>query len=566
MRLLNRLNQYQRLWQPSSGAPQQVTVGELSARCFCSERHIRTLLRQAQQAGWLSWQSSAGRGKRGTLTFHRSPETLRNEMMEVALNNGQQKNALELAQLATGELKVLLSPFLGGQWQNNTPTLRIPYYRPLDPLQPGFLPGRAEQHLAGQIFSGLTRFDAQSRSPVGDLAHHWQISADGLRWQFFIRSTLFWHNGDSLETAQIQQRLLMLLSLPALRTLFASIKQIDVTHTQCLTITLFRPDFWLPFRLASYCSVLAHPDDPTVGSGPFRLTLFSPELVRLENHPRYHLNHPLIQTVEYWITPQLFEQNLGTSCRHPVQITIGDPDELTNLRQVSNSISLGFCYLALHQSPRLSNAQAQRLVSLIHRSSLLETLPLDEDLITPSNEVLPGWTIPQGPENHDVPLPKRLTLLYHLPVELHTMAEQLRLRLAALGCELTLIFHDAKNWQGCQDLSQADLIMGDRLIGESPEYTLEQWLRCDAMWPNVLTGAQYAHLQATLDAVQAQPEERSRNDALRNVFNGLMDDAIMTPLFNYNYRISAPPGVNGLELNARGWFDFTSAWLPASAP
>jgi hypothetical protein len=35
---------------------------------------------------------------------------------------------------------------------------------------------------------------------------------------------------------------------------------------------------------------------------------------------------------------------------------------------------------------------------------------------------------------------------------------------------------------------------------------------------------------------------------LRNVFNILMDDAIMTPLFNYNYRISAPPGVNGLRL------------------
>ncbi|PSC95015.1 hypothetical protein C7D74_33325, partial [Klebsiella pneumoniae] len=32
-----------------------------------------------------------------------------------------------------------------------------------------------------------------------------------------------------------------------------------------------------------------------------------------------------------------------------------------------------------------------------------------------------------------------------------------------------------------------------------------------------------------------------------------------TPLFKYNYRISAPPGVNGLRLNARGWFDFASA-------
>ncbi|MEY7357792.1 SgrR family transcriptional regulator [Klebsiella quasipneumoniae] len=564
MRLLHRLNQYQRLWQPSAGAPQQVTVGELAERCFCSERHVRTLLRQAQEAGWLSWQASSGRGKRGLLSFYKTPERLRNEMMEQALHKGQQQNALELAQLAPVELKALLHPFLGGQWQNNTPTLRIPYYRPLEPLRPGFLPGRAEQHLAGQIYAGLTRFDEGDNMPIGDLAHHWQISPDGLRWQFYIRSTLCWHNGDAVETAQLRQRLLLLLELPALRTLFASISRIDVTHAQCLTIMLHRPDYWLPFRLASYCSVLAHPDDPAIGCGPFRLKRFSPELVRLENHPRYHLRHPLIQAVEYWITPQLFDRDLGTSCRHPVQITIGDREELHNLRQVSNSISLGFCYLTLRHSPRLSKAQAQRLVSIIHRSSLLDTLPLDEDLITPSHEVLPGWSIPQGPENSAVPLPARLTLLYHLPVELHAMAEQLRQRLAVLGCELTLLFHDAKNWEGCQHLGQADLMMGDRLIGEAPEYALEQWLRCDMLWPNLLTGAQYAHLQATLDAVQAQPEARSRNDALRNVFNNLMEDAIMTPLFKYNYRISAPPGVNGLRLNARGWFDFASAWLPAS--
>ncbi|HBB3963096.1 TPA: hypothetical protein KAL08_000855 [Escherichia coli] len=58
MRLLNRLNQYQRLWQPSAGKPQTVTVSELAERCFCSERHVRTLLRQAQEAGWLEWQGS----------------------------------------------------------------------------------------------------------------------------------------------------------------------------------------------------------------------------------------------------------------------------------------------------------------------------------------------------------------------------------------------------------------------------------------------------------------------------------------------------------------------------
>ncbi|EEQ8152995.1 hypothetical protein GLR70_000357 [Escherichia coli] len=80
MRLLNRLNQYQRLWQPSAGKPQTVTVSELAERCFCSERHVRTLLRQAQEAGWLEWQAQSGRGKRGQLRFLVTPESLRNAM------------------------------------------------------------------------------------------------------------------------------------------------------------------------------------------------------------------------------------------------------------------------------------------------------------------------------------------------------------------------------------------------------------------------------------------------------------------------------------------------------
>ncbi len=563
MRQLNRLNQYHRLWQPSLGATQQVTISELAARCFCSERHVRTLLRQAQEAGWLSWRAQSGRGKRGELTFHVTPESLRNAMMEEALKSGQQHNALELAQLAPAELRSLLHPFLGGQWQNDTPTLRIPYYRSLDPLQPGFLPGRAEQHLAGQVFSGLTRFHGNSSEPTGDLAHHWEVSTDGLRWHFYIRSTLHWHNGDKVETGQLQQSLNALFALPALRKLFQSVLRIDVTHPQCLTFTLHQPDYWLAHRLATYCSRLAHPEQPQTGCGPFRLSVYEPDLVRLESHEQYHLSHPLLKAIEYWITPSLFDYGLGTSCRHPVQIAIGEPDELESLRLVTNSTSLGFCYLTLKQSPRLSEMQARRLINIIHLSSLLHTLPLNEGLITPTEELLPGWAIPQWSDLTHVSLPTKLTLIYHLPVELHTMARQLKQYLAQQGCELTVIFHDAKTWDGCQQLADADLMMGDRLIGEAPEYTLEQWLRCDALWPHVLSAPQYAHLQATLDAVQTQADEQARHAGLRAIFSRLMEKAVITPLFNYQYQISAPPGVNGIRLNTRGWFDFTEAWLPA---
>lgn len=561
MRLVNRLNQFQRLWQPSAGEPQQVTVAELAQRCFCSERHIRTLLRQLASEGWLDWQAQAGRGKRGSLTFLVTPEHVRAGMMEQVLNRGQHKNALELAQLAPDQLRHLLQPFLGGQWQNDTPTLRIPYYRPLDPLTPGFLPGRAEQHLAGQIHAGLTRFDEKGELPEGDLAHHWQISCDGLRWDFYLRSTLHWHNGKPVETPQLQRALQALLADREIARLFASVASIKVVHALCLRITLHRPDYWLAHRLALYCSRLAHPDEPTVGCGPFRLTRFEADLVRLESHEFWHLSHPLLKAVEFWITPQLFDQEMGNSCRHPVQIAIGQQEELVHLRPVSNSISLGFCYLALRQEGKLSLAQSRYLIALIHRSRMLDTLPLDEGLITPSSEMLPGWRLPEW-QSDDTPLPASLTLVYHLPVELHAMAEQLKRYLAARGCELTVHFHPAKTWHGCQRLGDADLIMGDRLIGESPEFTLEQWLRCDKLWPHVLTGGQFAHLQSTLDAVQIQPDEKQRRDGMRAVYTGLMEEAVITPLFNYRYQVSAPPGVNGIHLNARGWFDFTRAWLP----
>ena len=74
--------------------------------------------------------------------------------------------------------------------------------------------------------------------------------------------------------------------------------------------------------------------------------------------------------------------------------------------------------------------------------------------------------------------------------------------------------------------------------------------------------AQLEHKAQTLDAVQTQADERDRHAGLQAIFSRLMETAVLTPLFNYQYQISAPPGVNGIRLNTRGWFDFTEAWLP----
>lgn len=564
MRQLHRLQQFQRVWALSQGARQQTTVSELATHSFCSERHMRTLLTQWARAGWLTWQARPGRNQRGTLHFHTDPEQLRAALMSSVLDNGQTTDALALTQLAPKQLRQLLMPFLGGRWQNESPTLRIPYYRSLDPLKPGFLPGRAEQHLVRQVLGGLTRFADDAPEPQGDMAHHWQVSDDGLTWLFFLRTSLWWHSGEPVTTEQVWRRLTSLLERPALRALFSSVQCVDTPQPWCIRFQLSVPDYWLPWRLASYCSSLAHPDDDQNGCGPFRLARFQPHLVRLENHPRYHLAHPLLNAVEYWITPTLFDPAMGNSCRHPVQLAIGENSDIPHLRPVSHQISLGFCYLAIRQQGRISRAQARRLVQIIHQTARVGALSEESALITPSRAILPGWFCPQWPESA-IRLPAALTLVYHLPVELHAMAEALKQRLAEEGCVLTVMFHPAKNWDGCRLTGEADLMMGDRLIGECPEYTLEQWIRCDPLWPNLLSGQQMAHLNATLDTVQRNIPFAERCHHLHQVFYQLMDEGQLTPLFNYHYQISAPPGVEGVTLNALGWFDFTKAWLPPPA-
>lgn len=557
MRELHCVSQFQRLWHASQGETQRLSVAMLAQRCFCSERHARTLLKKWQQAGWIRWSSQPGRGKQGELQFLIAPETLRQQLLNRQLLAGEPIQMLQTLDLPPERLLQLLQPLMGGHWQDRMPVLRIPYYRTLAfpaPLQPL---GRAEQHLARQIFSGLTRVENNRVS--GDLAHHWQHDSSGLNWSFWLRPQLSWHNGEPLYAAQLAAVLQQIIRSPDGRALLASVAQIDAPHPLTLRIRLHRPDYWLPQRLAHQFCLLPHPDSPQTGSGPWQLVQFTPTLLRLESYARWHLQRALIQRIEYWITPALFMPEQGNSCRHPVQIAIGNADELQQLRPVDRSISRGFCYLATRPSLRFSTAQARTLIALIQRSDVIRQLPLAEGLITPSQSLLPGWPVPQtGAE--PVALPARLTLHYHLPVELHVMAEALVALLASHGCELNCVFHEVKSWGHAQDLTTADIVMGDRLIGDAPQFTLLNWLEQDRLWQPLRDS-----FRQSLQQIAREPDDSVRSSVVQQLFHTLMSEGYLLPLFNYRYQVLAPAGIEGVRLTSLGWFDFTRAWIPPPA-
>lgn len=563
MRLVHRLGQYQRLYLQLGSAPVAITIGELAAIFYCSERHARTLVQQLQEQGWLSWHSQAGRGKRAQLQCLKTPDELRAAHLQRLLQLGDHQGALEMAQLAPQHLQELLSPHLGGQWQEGSPTLRIPYYRTLEKLDPLTLSGRAEQHLVATVYAGLTRFNTGCAEPQPDLAHHWQISQNGLRWQFFLRSQLRWHNGEALTGQQLLQTLSALRQHPRSHPLLSSVVAISLPHALCIQFDLHIPDYWLAHRLAELPCLITHPELPTIGAGPFKLALNEPHMVRLEQHPYYHLQHPYLENIEYWITPELPTNSSDTSCLHPVRITIGQQEELAQARPVQRSMSLGWCYLAINQRRGvLSEAQGQKLLMLIQRSGLLASLPIQQGVITPSHEMLPGWAIPEHDVRQDVELPSKLTLLYHPPIELESVTQALQQLLAEHGCQLEIHYYSGKRWQSTEQIAQADLLLADNLIGEAPEATLESWLRRDLLWRGILPEEDWQHQQRILRQIQQHPAPQQRYSQLKEYYQQLMGAAILTPLFNYQYQVSAPPRIHGVMLTAYGWFDFCQAWLP----
>jgi len=99
--------------------------------------------------------------------------------------------------------------------------------------------------------------------------------------------------------------------------------------------------------------------------------------------------------------------------------------------------------------------------------------------------------------------------------------------------------------------------MGDRLIGDAPTFTLASWLELDRLWPANIQRP----LQQQLLAIQRLASSEARSTALHQLYHRLMDDGLLLPLFNYRYQIFAPPGVEGIQLNTLGWFDFSRAWV-----
>ncbi len=171
----------------------------------------------------------------------------------------------------------------------------------INPLLAHYNP--VDQDLTALIFNGLTQFD-ENGAPKPDLAQSWQVSDDGLVYQFKLKSDIRWQDGRNFSADDVLFTTALLQDpefpgVPYLHRLWQTVT-VEKLDAQTVRFTLTEPfpafaDFTtigiLPQHILQDVpagDLLNHPFNLNpVGTGPFVLDEINAETARLSVNPHY---------------------------------------------------------------------------------------------------------------------------------------------------------------------------------------------------------------------------------------------------------------------------------------
>ncbi len=273
----------------------------------------------------------------------------------------------------------------------------------------------ADRDLCRLIFEGLTALDEKG-NVVPRLAERWEISPDGLKYAFYLREDVLWHDGAPFDADDVLYTIGMLKDpefpgLPDIANLWrtVTVEKID-DHT--VTFTLVEPfapfldyttlgllpaHLWakVPAALLEKSQLNAQP----IGTGPFRVAEVSAERVRLEPNPYWRGRTPYLTGLEFRFFPDhhsllsAFEKGLIDGLGPIAPDDVATAASLNDLTLYSAPLA-GYTMVLLNlNSPNVpffqDKAVRQALLYALDRQLLIDTVLAGQGLVAHS-PILPG--------------------------------------------------------------------------------------------------------------------------------------------------------------------------------
>lgn len=303
-------------------------------------------------------------------------------------------------------------------------------YYPIDIINPIVTSSGISIGIYYLVFNGLVKPD-EHFNIVPDLAHKWGRSEDGLRWKFFLREGVKFHDGRELTSEDVKFTY-DLIKDPKYRgyytQFFEPIDRINIIDRYTIEIVLKQP--YAPLLSGLIVGILpehiysgknlygAMVNKHPIGTGPFKILSYSPNETVLEANKEYFDERPYLDKVIFKIFKNqktLFAKMMDGTIDTIVDV---NPENIDILKQVTYFKAYKFLkpfyYILAFQNRGIFEDRKVRLALnyAVNKKKLLKNV-LNSDGKIASGSVFPeSWAYNQQIKPYPYDPQKALDLLH----------------------------------------------------------------------------------------------------------------------------------------------------------
>ncbi|CAG7625029.1 HTH-type transcriptional regulator SgrR [Paenibacillus solanacearum] len=576
----------------------EITMGELTELFHCTGRNVNLVLRRMEESGWIRWFPGRGRGHRSRLVFLAQSEAVVLESAQAFVERGDIQQAFayldEHSYLPSIKDQFVywldmhfgFSPEMKNE--QKTDTLRLPFSKPIETLDPAFITYVVECHMVQQIFEVLVKYNEKTDMIEGNLAHYWTSSNKETEWTFYLRKGVYFHHGKEMTSSDVKftlERIKNEEQGSPFHWLFTDVGRIEILDKYALRIVLNKANpLFLHHLSLDRASIV--PADAVqemgsrfrrmpVGTGPFKVVRNDDSMLVLEAFPRYFDRRAHLDRIEIWFTPELERKASHLSApSYQMHYQCHIDGEVPNDWQAIETIGRDCSFVTFNMD--LPGPQQ----NVYFRKAFLHGLDRKQLNVSGMGEVsLAKWFHELSREHSDTddqydPMTARQclarsgykgeTLLLTYSSNFRNIAESIREQLSELGIRMELRQMDStKNVEHrMRQIHQSHFCLCRNVVEQDLELSVIELFLAASCHVRAHLGTEMQ--QQTDWLIRRLYQEGSsviRGTYLNRLRSLVTEQVYVLFLFQHTQRTVFHPSLKNVSLNAIGWVQFRELWF-----
>lgn len=576
---------YARLSELGDQQPIATTLSQVADALFTSPRHARTLLKQLTEKGWLSWSPKVGRNQRSSLALHYPLPQLQLQLAKSLISRNAYDTALTLLDGDQQLFGQALQQSSGVSLDQGQLRVQLTYRRQLQPLLPQLPQRNTERFFLRQIYCCLVQSDEQGKV-TPQLAHHWRYDKDRLRWTFYLRPKLRFHDGSVCDANEVAKLFNAMRQLPAYAASLSHITAVNAADALSLEFQLASHDASFALLLSdlrfsiqpSHQLALSQTSAP-IGCGPFRVSECSTSKLQLEPFEQYHGYRAFVDRVTIW----LFDRDPSAAnnlAPIPPQHTMSSSPRVSTLVEQACGADTadtsddsdysrtedGCLHLLVNQVKWQGEQQARlaAVLAQLTQADIEQQCQAQGTLLRaiPAHNLLLNWlAVPRHQPLKNAALPSKLSIAVYDETTLLSCAAAIKALLAPLGvaCQVNRYSY-AELCQRSQQPMDDDLILMSINLDDNRQSSAYLWLLNNTPLQRCLPPAQQQWLRNELAAIRAIAPGPDFLKALESIATTLIYQGALLPLFHEKQTLRCDKALQGVRITHWGWPAIQEVW------